>query len=76
MGEKWPSLGAAELERIVRKFCGEPIRQAGSHRRFEGRKRKFTFTYHDGDEVAGYNVRRVLIDHIGLTLKEARKEVN
>ena len=77
MGEKWPSMrGAEELERIVRKYCGKPIRQKGSHRRFQGRKRKFTFTYHDGAEVNANNVRRVLIEDIGLSPDETSREVN
>jgi predicted RNA binding protein YcfA (HicA-like mRNA interferase family) len=66
----------AKLARIVEKHCGSYIRRSGSHRRYKGRHKEFTFTYHDGAEVSGNNVRRVLIEHIGLTEAEARKEVS
>jgi hypothetical protein len=66
----------AKLARIVKKHCGPYLRRSGSHRRYKGRHKEFTFTYHDGAEVSGDNVRRVLIEHIGLTEAEARKEVS
>lgn len=65
----------AALARIVEKYCGPPIRQKGSHRRYQGRVVRFTFAYHDGAEVSGNNVRRVLIEDVGLSETEARNEV-
>jgi predicted RNA binding protein YcfA (HicA-like mRNA interferase family) len=66
----------AALARIIEKHCGQPIRQRGSHRRFQGRAVKFTFTYHDGAEVSGNNVRRILLEDVGLDEDEAREEVS
>lgn len=65
----------AALARIIEKYCGSPIRRSGSHRRYRGRHKEFTFAYHDNAEVSGSNVRRVLIDDVGLTVAEARNEV-
>lgn len=76
MGDRWPSLRGAKLARIIEKYSGAPIRQNGSHRRYRGRHKEFTFSYHDGAEVNGNIVRRVLIEDIGLTEAEARKEVS
>jgi predicted RNA binding protein YcfA (HicA-like mRNA interferase family) len=75
MVERFPSMRGAALDRIVRKLCGDPIRQKGSHRTFQGRNGQFTFAYHDGAEVSGSIVRRVLIVDIGLSPEEARNEV-
>lgn len=66
----------AKLARIVEKHCGAYIRRSGSHRRYKGRHKEFTFSYHDRAEVSGNNVRRVLIEDIGLTDDEAREEVS
>lgn len=66
----------AKLARIIEKHCGPPIRQSGSHRRYQGRHKKFTFAYHDNADVGGNNVRRVLIEDVGLTEAEARSEVS
>lgn len=52
------------------------MRRSGSHRRYQGRYKQFTFAYHDSAEVSGNNVRRVLIDDVGLTDAEARDEVS
>jgi hypothetical protein len=65
----------AALARIVEKHCGSSLRRDGSHRRYQGRHKQFTFTYHDRAEVSGSNVRRVLIEDVGLTVTEARNEV-
>jgi predicted RNA binding protein YcfA (HicA-like mRNA interferase family) len=76
MGERWPSMRGAKLARIIEKHCGSYIRRSGSPRRYRGRQKEFTFAYHDGAEVSGNNVRRILIDDVGLTATEARKEVS
>jgi predicted RNA binding protein YcfA (HicA-like mRNA interferase family) len=66
----------AALARIVEKHCGSPLRRSGSHRRYRGQNKEFTFAYHDSAEVNGNIVRRVLIDDVGLTVAEARDEVS
>ncbi|MYR08085.1 addiction module toxin, HicA family [Gordonia sp. SID5947] len=76
MGDSWPSLRASDLERIIRRHCGQPIRQSGSHRIYKGKHKKFTFAYHNGDEVGGNMVRRVLVNDVGLTPQDARGEVS
>jgi predicted RNA binding protein YcfA (HicA-like mRNA interferase family) len=76
LDEKWPSKRGGDLARIIEKHCGKPLRQKGSHRRYKGRTRRFTFAYHDGADVTGNNVRRILLEDVGLTEDEARKEVS
>ena len=64
------------LERIVKKQCGPPIRRNGSHRRYQGIPSSSPSPYHDGDDVTGNKVRRVLIEDVGLAEDEAREEVS
>lgn len=75
MGEQWPSLRGRELDRILRRICGEPIHQKGSHRTFRNVRgtATFTFSYHDRDDIRGYVVRRILVSDAGLTSEQARK---
>lgn len=75
MGDRWPSLRGRKLAKIIEKHC-ECLRRSGSHRRYQGRYKEFTFAYHDGDEITGNIVRRVLIDVVGLSEAEARREVS
>ncbi|GAA1482580.1 hypothetical protein GCM10009624_30200 [Gordonia sinesedis] len=76
MGDSWPSMRASELIRVIERHCGPPIRQRGSHRRYKGKDAEFTFAYHDGVEVTGNMVRRVLVKDVGLTAHDARGEVS
>jgi predicted RNA binding protein YcfA (HicA-like mRNA interferase family) len=76
LDEKWPSLRGAALARIIEKHCGAPQRRSGSHRRYKGKHRDFTFAFHDRAEVTGKIVRRVLIEDVGLSPDEARNEVS
>jgi hypothetical protein len=64
-----------KLAKIVEKHC-EYLRSSGGHRRYRGRHKEFTFAYHDGDDITGNMVRRVLIEDVGLTEAEARSEVS
>jgi predicted RNA binding protein YcfA (HicA-like mRNA interferase family) len=66
----------AALRRIIEKHCGKAVRQKGSHRRYRCGRKSFTFVYHDGAEVSGSKVRRVLIGDVGLSPDEAWKEVS
>ena len=75
MGERWPSLRGSRLVHIVEKHCGPPLRRSGSHRRYQGRQRKFTVAYHDNADISGSMVRRILMEDVGLTEAEARSEV-
>lgn len=76
MGDSWPSVRASDLVRIIERHCGQPTRQNGSHRRYKGKHKYFTFAYHNGDEINGNIVRRVLVNDVGLTAQEARGEVS
>lgn len=76
MGERWPTLRGAALARIIEKHCGTPIRQNGSHRRYSGKHKEFSYAYHDRDEVNGNIVRRILVQDVGLSPPEARREVS
>ncbi len=75
MGDSWPSVRASDLIRVIERHCGPPIRQRGSHRRYKGKDDEFTFAYHDGVEITGNMVRRVLVNDVGLTPQNARREV-
>jgi predicted RNA binding protein YcfA (HicA-like mRNA interferase family) len=65
------------MYRILKRLCGEPMRQDGSHRHFVSPGGvRFTFGYHDSAEIPGAIVRRILVQDVGLTPKQARKEVS
>jgi|GEM_PF-4549193 hypothetical protein len=63
------------LERIIEKYCGPPVRH-GKHPIYQGRAKRFAFGYHNNAEVTGSQARRILIEDVGLTEDEARKEVS
>ena len=63
------------LERIVKKHCGPAIRH-GKHPIYQGRSKPFAFGYHNSADVTGNQVRRVLIEDVGLTKDEAWEEVS
>jgi predicted RNA binding protein YcfA (HicA-like mRNA interferase family) len=75
VGEKWPSMRGRQLEAILVRECGEPVRRSGSHRTFERPDGlgTFTFSYHDSREVPGSQVRRILVADVGLSVERARK---
>jgi predicted RNA binding protein YcfA (HicA-like mRNA interferase family) len=77
VGEKWPAMKGKRLDAVLRRLCGEPLRQSGSHRVFKSHKTglNFVFSYHDSKEVTGDQVRRILVTDVGLSKDEARKEV-
>jgi hypothetical protein len=76
LGEKGPPLSGAELARIIEKRCGAPQRRRELRRRYKGNGREFTFAFDDGEEISGKSVRRILIEDVGLSLDEARNEVD
>ena len=50
--------------------------KGGSHRRLEAAGRPpLLFAFHDGDEVGGDMVRRILVRQVKLTLDEAKQVV-
>ncbi|WP_372497563.1 type II toxin-antitoxin system HicA family toxin [Tomitella gaofuii] len=67
------------MTRILRRLCGEPVRQRGSHKFYErtqdGRTYQVLFSYHDGATVTGGIVRQILRNDLGLTREQARKAV-
>lgn len=72
----WPALQGRKLEAIVRRHCGDHIRQSGSHRTYVGLNGKpFTFAFSAGDTVDRGLVRKVLVADVGLTVDQAKKEV-
>ncbi len=75
VGDRWPSMRGRKLAKIVEKHCVY-LRSSGGHRRYRGKRKEFTFSYHDGDDITGNNVRRILIEDIGLSEAQARKEVS
>lgn len=76
MGEQWPSLRGRQMRAILRRLCGEPIRQDGSHCVFVSPKtgEQFLYGYHDNREIRGHMVRRILLVDVGLSVHEARRE--
>lgn len=75
MGEKWPSMRGRALEKIIKNHCGPAIRH-GKHPIYQGLSKRFAFGYHNNADVTGNQVRRVLIEDVGLTEDEAWREVN
>lgn len=65
------------LDAVLRRLCGEPLRQSGSHRISKSRRTgaNFVYSYHDSKEVTGDQVRRILMTDVGLSKDEARKEI-
>jgi predicted RNA binding protein YcfA (HicA-like mRNA interferase family) len=53
-----------------------PGRGKGSHRRLEADGRPgLWFAFHDGDEVGGALIRRILVRDVGLTVDQAKAVV-
>jgi hypothetical protein len=77
MGDKWPTRSGREMRSLIERLCGPPIRQKGSHCTFTRRdgSNPFTFAYHDSATVSGFIVRRILTVDVGLTVRDARKEL-
>lgn len=62
------------LRRAIEKHCGAPVRHS-KHPIYQGRTKRFAFGYHDNADVTGNQVRRILIEDVGLTDDEAWEEV-
>jgi predicted RNA binding protein YcfA (HicA-like mRNA interferase family) len=77
VGERFPALKASELEKIVRRVCGAPVRQAGSHKQYASPNGSgtFTFAWHGSATVSPHMVRQVLTRDLGLTKDEAKAKV-
>jgi predicted RNA binding protein YcfA (HicA-like mRNA interferase family) len=66
-----------KAKRLLRILMSGPlnyrvVRQAGSHRRLHADGHPpLTWAFHDGRTLAPSEVRRVLIDHVGLAEDEA-----
>jgi len=56
-------------------LCYRVTSQTGSHRKLESKNGypDLDFAFHDKVEIGPVMVRRILIDHVGLTMDEARK---
>jgi predicted RNA binding protein YcfA (HicA-like mRNA interferase family) len=73
---EFPSLKATKLLRILQ---SDPLnyritRQAGSHRRLRAEGRPpLTWAFHDRRTLAPGEVRRVLVNQVGLAEDEARR---
>lgn len=71
---QFPSMKAKRLLRIL---TSDPLsyrvtRQSGSHRRLQADGRPaLTWAFHDGRTLAPGEVRRVLVNHVGLAEDEA-----
>lgn len=76
MGERFPSLKAKALEKIIESVCGAPVRQTGSHRQYRSPNGgTFTYAFHGSDTVGPALVRRILVRDVGLTMDEAKARV-
>ncbi len=62
------------LERIVKKHCA--VIRHGKHPTYQGRSKRFAFGYHNNADVTGNQVKRILIEDVGLTEDEAWEEVS
>ena len=77
MGERFPSLKASDLERIIEAVCGAPVRRAGSHKQYRSPHGggTFTYAYHGSDTVSPHMVQRILVRDVGLTKDQAKARV-
>jgi predicted RNA binding protein YcfA (HicA-like mRNA interferase family) len=70
----FPSLKARRLLRVLMSapLNYEEVRRSGSHRRLKAAGRpSLTWAYHDGRTLSPVEVRRVLVDQVGLAESEA-----
>jgi predicted RNA binding protein YcfA (HicA-like mRNA interferase family) len=73
---EFPSLKAKQLLKVLQ---ADPLnyrttRQTGSHRRLQADGRPpLTWAFHDRRTLAPGEVRRVLVNHVGLAEDEARQ---
>jgi predicted RNA binding protein YcfA (HicA-like mRNA interferase family) len=72
-----PPFPSMKAKRLLAVLMREPlnyhvVRQTGSHRRMKAFGRpSFSFAFHDSRELRPYEVRRVLIEQVGLEEREA-----
>lgn len=72
------AMKARRLRTLLERELGYRVVRSpgGSHRRLESPGRPpILFAFHDGDEVGGALVRRILVRQVGLTLDEAKQVV-
>jgi predicted RNA binding protein YcfA (HicA-like mRNA interferase family) len=70
----FPAMKARQVRRVLERLGYVAVRTAGSHRRMECNGRPpLTISFHDGDEVPGGLVRRILVKQVGLTVDEAKE---
>ena len=77
MGDSWRAMRGKKVRILIERHCGGPVRQKGSHRRYKSpiNGARFTYAYHEGAEVNGNIVRKILVEDIGLSVSEAAEEV-
>lgn len=74
----FPSLKARRLLRLLVRELGysEALGRSGSHRILTAPGRpRLVFAFHDGDEIGGAMVRRILVKDVGLSIDEAKEVV-
>jgi len=73
---RFPSLRAPQMERVLSRLGYRLERRSGSHRRLvaDGRP-DLTFAFHDRATLAPGVVRDILVRQVGLTLDEALEVV-
>lgn len=75
MGDRFPSLRGRKMRRILTRLCGAPVRN-GRHYKFIGHNdQMFVYGYHDDAEISPGMVRSILVEDVGLSVDEARREV-
>ena len=74
---RFPNRTGKEMKRILRRLCGPPVRENGSHQlyRLSATGGQTMFSYHDSATVNGGIVRQILVRDLHLTQEEARKEL-
>ena len=73
---EWPALRWPQLRRVLTRapLLYRIVRQTGSHLKLESASGypQLHLAYHDRSEIPGGQVRRILVDGVGLTENEAR----
>lgn len=75
MGDRFPSLRGRKMRRILTRLCGAPVRHGRHYKYINPDGQMFVYGYHDGGEISSGMVRSILVEDVGLSVDEARREV-
>lgn len=76
-GNGFPSMGSNQFKRLLRKRLGYeevPDSGSGSHSWLESEDYpRIRWAFHDSREISSIEIRKILVNQVGLSLDEARR---